>query len=154
MQKINQFELENNQLKSKINDLNVIIQVKSDEIIDLLKQQQRNGSNQLNINKLEIENKSLINENDMLKSELNNLNDVLKVKSDEIVNLKLKLNKYESKSELETYSSQNEDETSQDNQSEQTILILEPESSYKMSVCESETDSDQSDDETNNKVII
>jgi hypothetical protein len=157
-ERINQLELENNTFKSKINDLNEIIHAKSDEIIDLLKQQQRNGSSQLNvnINKLELENKSLINENDQLKFKINDLNNLLQVKTSEIIDLKFKLNKYEQKFDLKLNTSETEDEASQNNQSEETILNLEPESTYyNMSTHESEFDSDQSyDDETYNKVII
>ena len=118
------------------------------------KKEKIDNNNEEKIKHLELENESLKSKINELKEIIKfDLKEIIQIQSNQIVNLKLKLNKYESKSELKTYSSQNEDETSQDNQSEQTILILEPESSYKMSVCESETDSDQSDDETNNKVI-
>ncbi len=87
------------------------------------------------IKQLELENKSLI-------SKINDLNEILQVKSNEIIDLKLKLSKYET--------DQNDDQASKNNQ---TILNLKSDLNYNMSFCESDTDSDQSDDETNNKVI-
>jgi len=87
------------------------------------------------IKQLELENKSLI-------SKINDLNEILQVKSNEIIDLKLKLSKYET--------DQNDDQTSKNNK---IILNLKSDLNYDMSFCESDTDSDQSDDETNNKVI-
>jgi hypothetical protein len=149
-EKIKQLELENKLLLSENNLLNKTIHAKSNEIIDLLKQQQqRNENNQLNehINKLEFENKTLI-------SKIIVLNEKIVEQSNEIVELRSELNTNEtasnqdmSLSQLDTDSDQNDD------QSEQSVLNSESESAHILSTDESDTESDQSDDETNNKVI-
>lgn len=95
-------------------------------------------NNNERINQLESENKSL-------KFKINDLNEILQPKSNEIIDLKLRLNKYET--------NQNDDETSKNYKSKQTIFNIESESNQDMSSCESDTDSDQGNDETSNKVI-
>jgi len=101
-------------------------------------------------NKLELE-------NNLLKSTINDLNEIIQVQSNEIIDLKLRLNKYEPDSnqiisrEEDTSLDQNIDETSQTNQSEEPMLNLETD--LTMSTCESDTDSDQSDYETTIQVI-
>jgi len=90
-----------------------------------------------------------------LESKINDLNEIIHVKSKEIIDLKFKLNKYEPQSnEIISTRETDIDQREKDKQSEQKILNLEQESyDDKMSTCESDTDSDQSDDETTNKVI-
>jgi hypothetical protein len=86
----------------------------------------------------------LDSENISLKSKINDLNEIIQVQSNEIISLKLKLNKYEPQS-CESDSNQNDD---------QTIINLETETNNNKH--ESEIDSDQiddDDDETSNKVI-
>jgi hypothetical protein len=101
-------------------------------------------------NKLELE-------NNLLKSKIYDLNEIKQVQSNEIIDLKLRLNKYEPDSnqiisrEEDTSLDQNIDETSQTNQSEEPMLNLETD--LTMSTCESDTDSDQSDYETTIQVI-
>ncbi len=107
-------------------------------------------SNYERIKQLELENESL-------KSKINDLNEKIIVQSNEITDLKLRLNNYEPEfnfymppPEIGTDSGQNENETTSDNnQSEETMFNLETESNHLMSTSES----DQSDDETSNKVI-
>jgi hypothetical protein len=105
-------------------------------------------SNYERIKQLELENESL-------KSKINDLNETIIVQSNEITDLKLRLNNYEPEYNyympppvIGTDSGQNENETtSENNQSEET------EPNYLMSTCESDNDSDQRDDEPNNKVL-
>jgi hypothetical protein len=85
------------------------------------KKEKIDNNNEEKIKHLELENESLKSKINELKEIIKfDLKEIIQIQSNQIVNLKLKLNKYESKSELETYSGQNEDETSQANQSEQT----------------------------------
>jgi hypothetical protein len=101
--------------------------------------------------------KQLELENESLKSKINDLNEKIIVQSNEIADLKLRLNNYEpeynyyvSTPEIGTDSVQKENETTSDNnQSEETMFNLETESNHLMS----KSESDQSDDETSNKVI-
>jgi hypothetical protein len=90
------------------------------------------------------------------------LNETIIVQSNEITDLKLRLNNYEPEYnyymptlDIGTDSSQNENEiTSDNNQSEETIFNLEIESNHLMSKSESDNDSDQNDDdETSNNVL-
>jgi hypothetical protein len=101
-------------------------------------------------------------ENESLKSKINDLNETIIVQSNEITDLKLRLNNYEPEynyymptPDIGTDSSQNENETTSDNnQSEETIFNLEIESNHLMSKSESDNDSDQNDDdETSNNVL-
>jgi hypothetical protein len=150
-EKIKQLESEIKLLLNENNSLNKTIHAKSNEIIDLLKQQKHDGINQLNeriiFNKLESENISLI-------SKINDLNATLQVQSNEIADLKFRLNKYESASNHQMFTHEL-DQTNINKQSEQTMLNIEPESNNHMSTYESQTDSDpdQSYYETNNQVI-
>jgi len=109
--------------------------------------------NHYRIIQLEIENKSL-------KFKINDLNEIIQEQSYEISDLKLRLNKYEpilnhvmSTSEIGTNLSRNENETIDNNQSEETTLGLTTETNHLMSSCESDNDSDQSENGTTNKVI-
>ncbi len=117
-EKIKQLESEIKLLLNENNSLNKTIHAKSNEIIDLLKQQKNDGIIQLNeriiFNKLELENISL-------KSKINELNETLQVQSNEIADLRFRLNKYESASnnQMLTHAL---DQTNTNNQSEQTIL--------------------------------
>jgi hypothetical protein len=106
--------------------------------------------------------KQLELENESLKSKINDLNETIIVQSNEITDLKLRLNNYEPEfnfymppPEIGTDSGQNENETTSDNnQSEETIFNLEIESNHLMSKSESDNDSDQNDDdETSNNVL-
>jgi hypothetical protein len=102
--------------------------------------------------------KQLELENESLKSKINDLNETIIVQSNEITDLKLRLNNYEPEYNyymptpvIGTDSGQNENETSENYQSEETIL----ETNHLISTCKSDTDSDsdQSDDEASSKVI-
>jgi len=109
-------------------------------------------SNNERIKQLESENESLI-------FKINDLNMTIIIQSNEITDLKLRLNKYEPESnhymitsEQGNDSVRNEDETSENYQSEGTIL--DAETNHLISTCKSDTDSDsdQSDDEASSKV--
>ena len=85
---------------------------------------------------------------------INDLNEIIQAQSNEIFDLKLRLNKYEPDSnhqistrEEDSSLGQNNDETSENNQSDESIT--DP----IMPTCESGTDSDQVNEETTNKVI-
>jgi hypothetical protein len=101
-------------------------------------------------NKLELE-------NNLLKSKINDLNEIIQAQSNEIVDLKFRLNKYELDSnqiisgEPVTSLDQNIDEISQTNQSEEPMLNLETD--LTMSTCESDAGPYRGNDETTNKVI-
>ena len=107
-------------------------------------------SNNERIKHLELENESL-------KSKINDLNETIIVQSNEITDLKLRLNNYEPEHnyymptpEIGTDSGQNENETTSDNnQSEETMFNLEIESNNNISTSESDNDSDQNDDDDN-----
>jgi hypothetical protein len=95
--------------------------------------------------------KQLELENESLKSKISDLNETIIVQSNEITDLKLRLNNYEPEynyymptPEIGTDSGQNENETTSDNnQSEETMF------NHLMSKSESENDSDQNDDDDN-----
>ncbi len=151
-EKIKQLESEIKLLLNENNSLNKTIHAKSNEIIDLLKQQKNDGINQLNeriiFNKLELENISL-------KSKINDLNETLQVQSNEIADLRFRLNKYESVSNNQMLTHALDQTNTNTNQSEQTMLNIEPESNNHMSIYESDLDSDPDPSyyETNNQVI-
>ena len=110
-------------------------------------------SNNERIKQLELENESL-------KSKINDLNEKIIVQSNEITDLKLRLNNYEPEHnyymptpEIGTDSGQNENETTSDNnQSEETMFNLETESNHNISTSESDNDSDQNDDDETSKL--
>ena len=85
----------------------------------------------------------LDSENISLKSKINDLNEIIQVQSNEIISLKLKLNKYEPQS-CESDSNQNDD---------QTIINLETETNKNRHGSEIDSDQIDDDDETSNKVI-
>ena len=101
--------------------------------------------------------KQLELENESLKSKISDLNETIIVQSNEITDLKLRLNNYEPEynyymptPEIGTDSGQNENETTSDNnQSEEKMFNLETESYHLMSKSESDNDSDQNDDDDN-----
>ena len=132
------------------NNNNYPIPFKKEPIDDYNNAVDYSHSNYERIKQLELENESL-------KSKINDLNETIIVQSNEITDLKLRLNNYEpeynyymSTPEIGTDSGQNENETTSDNnQSEETMFNLETESNHLMSKSESDNDSDQNDDDDN-----
>jgi hypothetical protein len=82
-----------------------------------------------------------------LESKIIDLNEIIQAQSNEISDLKLRLNEYE------PISNRQMNERSEKNQTEETMFNLEIESNHLMSSYESDNDSDQTVDETSNKVI-
>jgi predicted RNase H-like nuclease (RuvC/YqgF family) len=82
-----------------------------------------------------------------LESKIIDLNEIIEAQSNEISDLKLRLNEYE------PISNRQMNERSENNQTEETMFNLEIESNHLMPSYESDNDSDQTVDETSNKVI-